>query len=75
MGCARCCGHRRLYFRSTGNVTWLAEAAWPLVHGTCEFFASRVVTTAQGQYTLTAVMPPDESAGVVNSRCLQLGPR
>jgi trehalose/maltose hydrolase-like predicted phosphorylase len=48
------------YYLATGDLTWLAEKAWPVLEGAAEFWMSAAVPNDDGRYDINGVMGPDE---------------
>ncbi|KAG0048008.1 alpha,alpha-trehalase ath1 [Gryganskiella cystojenkinii] len=56
------------YFLATGNKTWLAEKAYPIMKGVSEFWASHVIKDAgSGFYITKNETDPDEYANFRNN--------
>ena len=73
----------RSYWYATRDVPWLREQAWPVLAGSCDFFAGRAtpvpapvptpVPNATANLTLLGVIGPDEKAGRVDSNAYTNG--
>src|SRR4051794_40904969 len=50
------------YWLATGDRTWLADSAWPVVSGIADFWVSRSVQNSDGSWSIRDVIPPDEYA-------------
>jgi trehalose/maltose hydrolase-like predicted phosphorylase len=48
------------YYLATGDTSWLANEAWPVLEGTADFWASRATPTAGGGYAINYIEGPDE---------------
>lgn len=55
------------YYEATGDVTWLREAAWPVLENIADYWATRAVPDPAGGYDINDVQPPDEYAVGVNN--------
>jgi trehalose/maltose hydrolase-like predicted phosphorylase len=55
------------YYLATGDRTWLAEKAWPVLEGAAEFWMSSAVPNDAGGYDINQVMGPDEYHFPVNN--------
>ncbi|BDI33871.1 hypothetical protein CCAX7_59220 [Capsulimonas corticalis] len=54
------------YYLWTGDKNYLREEGWPILQATAQYWASRVTKDGDGSYHIRQVMPPDETAGVVD---------
>jgi trehalose/maltose hydrolase-like predicted phosphorylase len=50
------------YWLTTGDKTWLANSAWPVLSGIADFWVSRSERNADGSWSIRDVIPPDEYA-------------
>jgi trehalose/maltose hydrolase-like predicted phosphorylase len=50
------------YWLATGDRSWLADSAWPVVSGIADFWVSRSAQNADGSWSIRDVIPPDEYA-------------
>ena len=48
------------YYLATGDTSWLASNAWPVLEGAADFWASRATPTGGGSYAINQVEGPDE---------------
>jgi len=56
------------YYQATGDRSWLARQAWPVLRDTADFWAARAVwNEEEKRYEIRGVLTPDETAGVVNN--------
>jgi len=55
------------YYLATGDRSWLANQAWPVLEGTADFWASRATPTAGGGYAINHIEGPDEHHFDVNN--------
>src|SRR3954453_8347120 len=56
------------YWLATGDRSWLANSAWPVVSGIADFWVSRSVSNGDGSWSIRDVIPPDEYAEHVGDR-------
>ena len=54
------------YYLATGDLKWLKMRGYPVIKATADYWASRAVL-ANGRYEIKQVVPPDESAELVNN--------
>jgi trehalose/maltose hydrolase-like predicted phosphorylase len=55
------------YYLATGDRSWLANQAWPVLQGAADFWASRATPTSGGGYAINGVEGPDEHHFNVNN--------
>lgn len=56
------------YYQATGDRSWLARQAWPVLRDTADFWAARAVWKEEAKrYEIRGVLTPDETAGVVDN--------
>ncbi|MDH7602867.1 MAG: hypothetical protein QHI38_12035 [Armatimonadota bacterium] len=56
------------YFLATGNLDWLKTNAWPVIKSTADWWVAKAKWNAQkARYEILQVVPPDESAELVNN--------
>jgi trehalose/maltose hydrolase-like predicted phosphorylase len=55
------------YYLATGDKSWLANQAWPVLKGTADFWASRATPVSGGGYAINGVEGPDEHHFNVNN--------
>lgn len=54
------------YYLATGDLAWLRERGWPVIHAVAEFWTGRAQRDAEGRYHLDDVIGSDEYAVHVN---------
>ncbi|WP_194919132.1 ricin-type beta-trefoil lectin domain protein [Catenulispora rubra] len=54
------------YYLATGDTSWLANSAWPVLRDAAKYWASRAVPNGSGGYQILNVMGPDEYQDNVN---------
>jgi len=57
----------RQFFWATNDLTWLRNVGFPILQGTSDFWVSRAVKDATGQYVINDIQPPNEYAEHVNN--------
>ena len=57
----------RLHYYLNRDDKWLEQHAWPVVSESAKLWASRVVKSSSGNWTVLQACGPDEKAGVVDS--------
>lgn len=56
------------YYQATGDRSWLARQAWPVLRDTADFWAARAVwNEGERRYEIRKVLTPDETAGLVDN--------
>src|SRR3954471_12038114 len=50
------------YWLATGDRSWLANSAWPVLSGIADFWVSRSESNGDGSWSIRDVIPPDEYA-------------
>lgn len=54
------------YYLATGDLAWLRERGWPVIHAVAEFWKGRAQRDAEGRYHIDRVIGSDEYAVHVN---------
>ncbi len=56
------------YYLATGNKLWLTERGFPVLSATADYWVSRAkLDPSKGKYVIAGVVPPDETAEIVNN--------
>ena len=54
------------YYLWTGDEGYLKTEAWPILQATAQYWTTRAARDPDGSYHIRKVLPPDETAGVVD---------
>ncbi len=56
------------YYLATGDLNWLKTRGWPVIKATADWWAAKAKwVPAKSRYEILQVVPPDESADLINN--------